>query len=88
MPSTKRRDQPQPARRDTTEPGSTVGNRGEPSADTITNLPSDAERLSAYETESSGEGKAEERVQGRDDEWPHGHRSGGVPARRGVEEPR
>jgi hypothetical protein len=88
MPSTKRRDQPEPAGAKITEPGSTVGNRGEPSAETIPDLQPDAERLSAYETDSSGEGKAEERVQGRDDEWPHGHRSGGVPPRKGVEQPR
>jgi hypothetical protein len=88
MPSTKPRDQPEPAGHDASEPGSTVGNRGEPSAQTIPNLQPDAERLSAYETESSGEGKAEERVQGRDDEWPHGHRSGGGTPRQGVEQPR
>jgi hypothetical protein len=36
----------------------------------------DDERVSAHETQSSGEGALEERVQGRGDEWPTGHREG------------
>jgi hypothetical protein len=69
-------------------PGSTIGNRGEPSAETIPDLRPDAERVSAAETRSSGEGKAADRLQGRDDEWPPGHRSGGMPPRKGIEQPR
>jgi hypothetical protein len=70
------------------EPGSTIGNRGEPSAETIPDLQPDDERLSANEAKSSGAGKASVRVQGRDDEWPHGHREGDVPAREeGMEAP-
>ena len=34
------------------------------------------ERVAATQTESSGEGAADERVQGSDDEWPSGHRRG------------
>lgn len=70
------------------EPGSTVGNRGEPSGATVPDQQPDDERLSANEAQSSGEGKAEDRLQGRDDTWPHGHRSGGMPPRSGVEQPR
>ena len=84
----RRPDQAERTSRDSVEPGSTVGNRGEPSAETIPDVQPDAERLSATESESSGEGKADQRVQGRDDKWPHGHRSGGMPPRHGVEQPR
>lgn len=66
---------------ETVESGSTIGNRGEPSAKTIPNRRPDDERLSANETQSSGTGKASERLQGREDEWPHGHREGNVPPR-------
>jgi len=70
------------------EPGSTIGNRGEPSAETIPDLQPDDERLSANEAKSSGAGKASGRVQGRDDEWPHGHREGDVqPREEGMEAP-
>jgi hypothetical protein len=33
-------------------------------------------RVAEADTQSSGEGAANERVQGRRDEWPEGHRSG------------
>lgn len=79
--------QPVPQGRTPDPPGSTVGNRGEPSAETVPNQQPDDERLSATDAQSSGEGKAEERVQGRDDEWPHGRRSGGIPPRQGVDQP-
>jgi len=58
------------------EPGSTVGNRGEPSAETVPNQQPDDERLAATDAQGSGEGAEDERVQGRGDEWPHGHRFG------------
>jgi hypothetical protein len=69
-------------------PGSTVGNRGEPSADTIPDLQGDDERVSANDTKSSGTGKSSQRVQGREDDWPHGHRTGGArPREEGMEHP-
>ena len=37
---------------------------------------SDAERVAVTDNESSGEGAADERVEGRDDAWPAGHREG------------
>lgn len=39
-------------------------------------LGEDDERVSVRDTQSSGEGANEERVQGRGDEWPRGHRTG------------
>jgi antitoxin (DNA-binding transcriptional repressor) of toxin-antitoxin stability system len=77
-----------PGQKKRMEAGSTVGNRGEPSADTVPDRQPDDERLSANEAQSSGGGKADDRIQGRDDEWPRGHRSGGMPRRTGVEQPR
>jgi hypothetical protein len=77
-----RRDEASPA------PGATIGNRGEPSAETVPDVQPDDERMSANDAQSSGEGKSERRVEGRDDEWPAGHRSGDMPPRRGVEQPR
>ncbi|TMB81919.1 MAG: hypothetical protein E6J39_09965 [Chloroflexi bacterium] len=85
---TRDRKQPEKPRPPEVEPGSTIGNRGEPSAETIPDLQPDDERLSANEAKSSGAGKASGRVQGRDDEWPHGHREGDVQAREeGMEAP-
>jgi hypothetical protein len=34
------------------------------------------ERVAGTQSESSGEGAADERVEGGDDEWPSGHRRG------------
>lgn len=64
-------------RPDETEPsgGSTIGNRPEMASETIPGgVREDDERVAAYDTQSSGEGAADERVQGRGDEWPGGHR--------------
>jgi hypothetical protein len=61
--------EPRPAR------GSTIGRTEESGADTVPGgaQPGD-ERIAAHSTESSGVGKEDERSQGRDDEWPAGHR--------------
>lgn len=57
--------------------GSTIGRTEESGADTVPGgvQPGD-ERIAAHSTESSGVGKEDERAQGRDDEWPGGHRDG------------
>jgi hypothetical protein len=57
--------------------GAYIGRRPELAAETIPGgVQPDDERVSAGETQSSGEGAADERVQGRGDEWPSGHRQG------------
>jgi hypothetical protein len=57
--------------------GAYIGNRPELASETIPGgADEDDERVSAVDTQSSGEGSQEERVQGRDDEWPGGHRDG------------
>lgn len=55
--------------------GAYIGNRPELASETIPGgVRQDDERVSAVDTQSSGEGKEEDRVQGRGDEWPAGHR--------------
>lgn len=55
--------------------GTTIGNRPEYAEETIPGgVGPDDERVAANSTQSSGEGKASDRVQGRDDESPAGHR--------------
>ena len=55
--------------------GAYIGNRPELASETIPGgVNEDDERVSALDTQSSGEGKEEDRVQGRGDEWPTGHR--------------
>jgi hypothetical protein len=55
--------------------GAYIGNRPELASDTIPGgVSEEDERVSAVDTQSSGEGKEEDRVQGRGDEWPGGHR--------------
>ena len=58
--------------------GAFIGHEPEFAAETIPGgvQPSD-ERVSANATQSSGEGAADQRVEGRDDEWPTGHRFAG-----------
>lgn len=54
-----------------------IGQRPDENTDRIEEqLDRDAERVAVTNTESSGEGAAERRVQGGTDEWPHGHREG------------
>jgi hypothetical protein len=57
--------------------GAYIGREPELAAETIPGgvKPGD-ERVAATASESSGEGSAERRVQGGDDEWPKGHRDG------------
>lgn len=55
--------------------GAYIGNRPELAEETIPGgLQPDDERVAAHDSRSSGSGKQDERVQGRDDEWPAGHR--------------
>ena len=55
--------------------GAYIGNRPELASETIPGgVDEDDERVSAADTQSSGEGSEEDRVQGRDDDWPGGHR--------------
>jgi hypothetical protein len=69
--------------RDAPEGGATIGNRTEFSSETIPGgVRDDDERVAANSTQSSGEGKATDRVQGRDDETPHGHREAETPPER------
>ena len=59
----------------TLDGGAYIGREPELASETIPGgVQPDDERVSAHETQSSGEGALEERVQGRDDEWPIGHR--------------
>jgi hypothetical protein len=54
-----------------------IGQRPDENTDQIEEqLDPDAERVAVTDNESSGEGAADRRVQGRDDEWPRGHRQG------------
>ena len=63
--------------------GATIGNRPEMAEETIPGGVSDAdERVAANSTQSSGEGKATDRVQGRDDSTPAGHREAETPPER------
>lgn len=81
-------DEREPAQRDpaprernpderTLDGGAYIGREPELASETIPGgVQPDDERVSAHETQSSGEGALEERVQGRGDEWPTGHREG------------
>jgi hypothetical protein len=54
-----------------------IGQRPDENTDEIEEqLDPNAERIAVTDNESSGEGAADRRVQGRTDEWPHGHRQG------------
>lgn len=54
-----------------------IGQRPDENTDRIEEeLDPDAERVGVTDNESSGEGAADRRVQGRTDEWPHGLRRG------------
>jgi hypothetical protein len=55
--------------------GAFINNRGEAAAETIPGgVQEDDERVAGHDRESSGTGAKDHRVQGRDDEWPQGHR--------------
>lgn len=57
--------------------GAWIGQHPDQSTEAVRReLDQDDERVAVNDTESSGEGAQDERVQGRDDEWPHGHRRG------------
>jgi hypothetical protein len=54
-----------------------IGRTDESATETIPGgVRRDDERVAATDSQSSGEGAADERVQGGDDEWPSGHRRG------------
>lgn len=62
---------------DAPDPGAYIGRKPEFAAETIPGgVDPDDERVSAGETQSSGAGAPDRRVQGREDELPHGHREG------------
>jgi hypothetical protein len=61
--------------RETPDPGAYISNEPEFASETIPGgLQRDDKRVAAGETQSTGTGAAEKRQQGRDDEWPRGHR--------------
>lgn len=61
---------------DELDPGAYIGHEPELAAETIPGgvQPAD-ERVAGYASRSSGIGGADHRVEGRDDEWPQGHRA-------------
>ncbi len=72
MSDERRDERPDP---DELDGGAYIGNRPELASETIPGgVDDDDERVSVADTQSSGEGKEEDRVQGRGDEWPSGHR--------------
>ena len=62
---------------DEPDAGAYIGRQPEFAAETIPGgvQPRD-ERVAGEDSQSSGSGAADERVQGRDDAWPRGHRRG------------
>lgn len=57
------------------DPGAYISNEPEFASETIPGgVQPDDERVSAADTQSTGEGAEAKRQQGRDDEWPQGHR--------------
>ncbi len=82
-------DQPDEARTDEgRDGGAYIGNRPELASETIPGgvRPGD-ERVAGHDSESSGVGKEKERVQGRRDEWPAGHRDASGPESQEGDEP-
>ena len=64
--------------KDELDPGAFIGHEPELAAETIPGgVQPDDERVAGYASQSSGVGAEDERVQGRPDEWPQGHRHGG-----------
>lgn len=58
-------------------PGSWIGREPDENTEKVRrSLDEDDERVAVSDSESSGAGGAEGRVEGRDDEWPGGHREG------------
>lgn len=75
MSEESRDDRREPEQDQELDGGAYIGNRPELASDTIPGgVNEDDERVSALDTQSSGEGKEDDRVQGRNDEWPRGHR--------------
>ena len=65
------------ARTEDRDAGAYIGHDPELAAETIPGgIRPDDERVAATASQSSGEGSAEERVQGSDDDWPGGHAQG------------
>jgi hypothetical protein len=64
--------------RQAVDPGAYISNEPEFASETIPGgVQRDDERVAAGDTQSTGESSAAGRQQGRDDEWPQGHRQGG-----------
>lgn len=62
---------------DERDAGAYIGREPEFAGDTIPGgVQSHDERVAGEGSQSSGAGAADERVQGRDDAWPRGHRRG------------
>jgi len=76
--TTKRdRDTAESGRANTPDAGAYIGHEPEMAAETIPGGVDDTdERVAAGDTRSTGAGALDEQQQGRDDEWPHGHRQG------------
>ena len=54
--------------------GAYIGHEPELAAETIPGgVGPDDERVAGYASRSSGTGREDQRVEGRDDEWPQGH---------------
>lgn len=84
---TERSDEP---RRDenAADGGAYIGNRPEMASETIPGgVHGDDERVAGHDSQSTGTGKLEERVQGRRDEWPGGHRDASGPESEQGDEP-
>jgi hypothetical protein len=62
------------------DPGAYIGHEPELAAETIPGgVQPDDERVAGYATQSSGVGAEDERLQGRPDDWPQGHREADPP---------
>jgi len=77
MTTKRERDAAESHRAATPDAGAYIGHEPEMAAETIPGGVDDTdERVAAGDTRSTGAGALDERQQGRDDEWPHGHRQG------------
>jgi hypothetical protein len=69
--------------RDRPGEGGYIGNRPERAEETIPGgVRKDDDRVAGHDSQSSGEGKASDRQQGDDSEWPGGHRDAETPPER------
>jgi hypothetical protein len=67
----------QERKREQIDPGAYIGHEPEFASGSIPGgVQAGDERIAAADTQSTGEGAEVDRQQGRDDEWPEGHRRG------------